>query len=301
MNKFVLNNVASAAALLLAGMLVACSDLGSRDNPTDPASPAYISYSSNFSSSSAQSCGTDVTGAYCYINGIKTYYEYYSSSSAYYSYSSSSVTGNELHVCTYRSASGSLICSEKTYRTVTVGMKVWMAENLTYADSGEMKNLRGGNVMCYGGSADSCTKYGHLYTWAGAMDLPAAYSTAVAAITLRRQGVCPVDWHLPTSAEWDSLAASVGGASVAGTALKSMNEWFNSGNGTDLYGFGALPGGYCCYNGNYDDAGKYAYFWSATENDASYAYFRHLYYGDAEIHMRTNFKTLAFSVRCVKD
>lgn len=297
MNKFVCNNIVYAVALLLA----ACSDLGSRDNPTDPASPAYVFYSSASSSSSAQSCGTDATGAYCYVNGKKTYYEYYSSSSAYYSYSSSSATGNGLHVCTYRSAENSLICIEKTYRTVTIGTKVWMAENLTYADSGEMKNLKGGNVMCYGGSADSCTKYGHLYTWAGAMDLSAAYSTAVAAITLRRQGVCPVDWHLPTGAEWDSLAVSVGGASVAGTALKSMSEWLDSGNGTDLYGFGALPGGYCCYNGSYDDAGKYAYFWSATENDASYAYFRHLYYGDAEIHTRTNLKTLAFSVRCVKD
>ena len=155
--------------------------------------------------------------------------------------------------------------------------------------------------MCYGGSADSCLRNTDIFIHGRGDGSLRRVFHGCRGDNAPASGVCPWTGISRRVRNGIRLAVSVGGASVAGTALKSMSEWLDSGNGTDFYGFGALPGGYCCYNGSYDDAGKYAYFWSATENDASYAYFRHLYYGDAETIRGLILKHWRFSVRCVKD
>src|SRR5574344_2402265 len=125
---------------------------------------------------------------------------------------------------------------------MTIGTQTWMAQNLNYADSAALPNLEG-NSWCYGNSADSCAKYGRLYTWTGAMNIDRSYQSASAAAVLSspHQGACPTGWHIPTSAEWTTLENAVGGSSTAGTKLKSTSGWSNSGNGTDTYGFSALP------------------------------------------------------------
>ena len=52
---------------------------------------------------------------------------------------------------------------------------------------------------------------------------------------------CPAGWHLPDTTEWNVLFAAVGCARFAGKFLKSTEGWQNGGNGTDEYGFSALP------------------------------------------------------------
>ena len=197
---------------------------------------------------------------------------------------------------------GSFTYGGQTYKTVAVGFQVWMAENLNYADSLALPNLKG-RSSCYGDSPDSCAKYGRLYTWTGAMNLDSSYvaTLASAVIKIPHQGVCPAGWHIPTDDEWDELAEAVGGASSAGTKLKSKAGWNGSGNGTDDYGFSVLPAGYRYSNGDFIYAGYYADFWSATEDGANNAYIRYLNFSLAYMYSGIDYKSYAFSVRCVQD
>jgi len=165
------------------------------------------------------------------------------------------------------------------YKTVKIGKQTWMAENL---------NKDMANSWCYKDSADSCVKYGKLYNWSAA-------TTA-----------CPSGWHLPSSKEWDKLMTAVGGSSTAGKKLKSTFGWNDyygeSGNGTDVYGFSALPGGGRYSSGFFGTAGGNGYWWTATDNGGGDAYRRNMYYyGDYVYEGNDNDKGYGCSVRCVKD
>jgi uncharacterized protein (TIGR02145 family) len=127
------------------------------------------------------------------------------------------------------------------YKTVKIGEQTWMAENLNYEAEGS---------VCYDNNPDNCAKYGRLYDWEAAIK------------------VCPEGWHLPSIEEWDKLLRFVdsedkvyryvGGDTSsagpyenrrAGKYLKAVSGWNSykgydgNGNGTDKYGFSALPGG----------------------------------------------------------
>lgn len=97
--------------------------------------------------------------------------------------------------------------------------------------------------------------YGRLYKWNDAM-----------AVANRVPG-----WHLPTKEEWNTLANSVGGSSVAGTKLKSNTGW-RSGNGTDDYGFSVFPAGRR-YSSSFINVRDDVYFWTSTESSSTDAYF----------------------------
>jgi uncharacterized protein (TIGR02145 family) len=56
--------------------------------------------------------------------------------------------------------------------------------------------------------------------------------------------LCPKGWHLPTEEEIWALASSVGGIAEAGKKLKSKIGWNHGLDGTDEFGFGAIPSGF---------------------------------------------------------
>jgi uncharacterized protein (TIGR02145 family) len=183
----------------------------------------------------------------------------------------------------------------KTYEAVLIGTQTWMAKNLNYATGGKCGNgssLSDNNTF-------SCDTYGRLYNWATAMAGSASSSKNPSEV----KGVCPTGWHLPSDAEWTALTDYVG-SSTAGTKLKATSGWNSHatyGNGTDEYGFSALPGGNGGSDGNFNLAGYDGRWWSATEDAASNAYGRYMNYGGADVG-RYNFgKTSLFSVRCVQD
>jgi uncharacterized protein (TIGR02145 family) len=133
----------------------------------------------------------------------------------------------------------------KTYKTVKIGKQTWMAENLNYEAEGS---------KCYKNNPDNCAKYGRLYDW----------ETATKA--------CPKGWHLPSYTEWSKLLRFVdNGASSARLEadkhLKAASGWNQlyglSSNGTDDYGFSALPGGFGRL-GYFYGAGYFGLWWSAT-------------------------------------
>jgi len=174
-----------------------------------------------------------------------------------------------------------------------------MAENLNY------NTADGTGSWCYDNKPDSCVKYGRLYSWSTAMAGEMNSNENPSGV----RGVCPNGWHLPSRAEWGELVVAAGSTglyddySSAGTMLKSTTGWYSSwynGNGTDGFGFSALPGGFRYSDGDFDGAGGQGYWWTATRNE-SYAYARIM--GFAETHVLDNSspQSFGYSVRCRED
>jgi len=186
----------------------------------------------------------------------------------------------------------------KTYNTVTIGGKTWMAENLNYQP-------QTGKSWCYDNDNNNCNKYGRLYDW----------NTAMTA--------CPEGWHLSTKEEWDYLvnlinAISGIGSNDAGKMLKSKNGWNlnnnnnEGGNGTDAYGFSALPGGAnlpggtaCHYRGYCDKTGfggigTYSYWWTASKQHNRVAYYWYIINDYIREEGEGEYNVSGYSVRCIK-
>ena len=200
----------------------------------------------------------------------------------------------------------------KVYRTVKIGDQVWMAENLNFdpgqGGSGEDKYDWS---WCYDNEPKKCDVAGRLYTWAAAID-----SVKLATDTKNPQacgdgkkcalpdtvyGICPPGWHLPSKAEFGTLLTVMGGQSTASKGLKSQSGWAESKNGTDAFGFSALPvGGWAPLYGFFL-AGNGAYFWSATGFDADYAEHLGIDYDEENTFLDFAYKHGGSSVRCIKN
>jgi len=159
------------------------------------------------------------------------------------------------------------------YKWVKIGDQIWMAENLNYST--------GSISWCYDNDINNCSKYGRLYKW----------NTAIT--------VCPDSWHLPSEAEWGTLLNFAG--IYAGTSLKAVNGWSSGGNGSDKYGFAALPGGSCDFAGSFGYINNYGYWWTSTESSTPNAYYYNMYTRISDVVKGASSKEWGFSVRCIKD
>lgn len=190
------------------------------------------------------------------------------------------------------------------YRTVKIGGQTWMAENLNYADSAQTPSLEE-SCWCYEYKDDNCVLYGCHYNWYSVfkpdspLDCP-PYPCKLKQLTTDVQGFCPMGWHLPVQTEWQDLFDEVGGSSVAGERLKSVVGWENNGNGTDVYGFSALPAGERDEIMQWGYSGKTALFWSYTDNGENDPHFVDFSY-DRESAVLGSYKYSAISIRCIKD
>jgi len=146
-----------------------------------------------------------------------------------------------------------------------------MAENLNYKASGS---------VCYDNESFNCDTYGRLYDWETAMT------------------ACPSGWHLPSYAEWTTLTDYADNS--AGTKLKARSGWNDSGNGSDDYGFSALPGGGYS-DGGFNDVGIVGRWWSSAEYDATDAYRLRMNYSSSNVSRGTSDKSNLYSVRCLRD
>ena len=200
------------------------------------------------------------------------------------------------------------------YNWVQIGDQVWMAENLAYLPSVNMvadgsEDAAGSYYYVYGydgtnvadaKATDNYATYGVLYNWTAAMDGEASSTTNPSGI----QGVCPAGWHLPSDAEWTELTDYLGGTSVAGGKLKETGttHW-NSLNtdATNETGFTALPGGNRHSSGVFSVIGYYGVWWSATEYDASSAWYRNVSSNYSNVPRDSSSKEVGFCVRCVRD
>jgi uncharacterized protein (TIGR02145 family) len=298
--------------ILFAFLLFGCSADWERDHPYDQKAANYIGAGGS-SSSASPSPSSNSTPSSSSISisssSASSYSSAVSSSSAAQSSSSirssSSVTPSSSSAAQssgagggYTGSYGTLNYGGQSYKTVKIGDQTWMAENLNVAH-----NSGNGNSVCYNYQESNCGTYGRLYNWAAAMDLPSSCNSSSCAsqVQSNHRGLCPEGWHIPSDSEWTTLTDYVGGSSVAGKKLKATSGWDSNGNGTDDFGFSALPGGYRYSDGDFYNAGYYGNWWSASEYAAGYAYYRDMYYIGGNAYWYGSDESYGYSVRCVQD
>lgn len=182
------------------------------------------------------------------------------------------------------SASSSVDCGKplnrgRDHKTVLIGEKCWMAENLDYETTS-------GNSMCFDNDDANCAKYGRLYDYEAASH------------------ACPTGWRLPTSSEYDKLQALSGAIpDYAGEHFKSTEGW-TAENGDDKLKFSALPGGFCTDGGVCRFTGSVGYWWTSTEVEIGVSH-NALYLSKEDQRYSASVPVLdierLISVRCVKD
>ncbi len=172
------------------------------------------------------------------------------------------------------------------YRTVGVGNRLWLADNLAYESSGS---------ICANGKS-ACDSYGRLYTWEAA------------------QSVCPEGWRLPSFAKDQS--------SLGMTNMMSLDGWQSSeyDEQTQYPDLDVKPSG-IWRGGSVQFDHRAGAFWLSDEADnasqgiseclaithaASGACTRYFEYDydipySAQINLSTNPKTDGLGVRCVKE
>ena len=153
--------------------------------------------------------------------------------------------------------------------------------------------------------------FGYLYNWYAVNDL---------------RKLCPAGWHVPTDAEWTIMIQTLdpmqlvnstnvstftgAQSATAGTVMKSTvtNSSIGSGlgwnpgsPGTNTSGFSVLPGGYRFSFGSFFSIRGFAFFWSATENDGSLAWYRDLNANGGLVNRSYSNKSVGASVRCLRD
>jgi uncharacterized protein (TIGR02145 family) len=192
----------------------------------------------------------------------------------------------------------------KTYKYITIGTQNWMAENLKYNATGSKCGGDDGKTLSDTNTA-ACDTYGRLYDWTTAMGISNNYDSTYynPSSSTKYQGVCPEEWHIPNIAELETLIAASGGASA--TKLKATSGWDDvngeSVNGTDSYGFSALPGSYGDGGTTFGHFGTYGLWWIATEFRGSLAYNLFMYFNFENVYVTFNGKSRLFSVRCLQD
>jgi uncharacterized protein (TIGR02145 family) len=204
------------------------------------------------------------------------------------------------------------------YDVIKIGSQYWMADNLrttkyndgtsipTGYSNDDWKNLTThayavfphGSIEGLNSDAEVLEAYGALYNWYAVDDA---------------RGLCPTGWHVPTDAEWYTMENYIDNTiddpdtegwrgTNGGTLLKATSDWLNDGNGTNDYGFAALPDGYRwgtdgSFNGIKTDG-----FWrTSTLADATYDYIRTLFHQNSTIRRTPTQKKDGFSIRCIKD
>ena len=129
------------------------------------------------------------------------------------------------------------------------------------------------------------------------------------------QGICPDGWHLPSDAEWKQLEMYLGMSetdvnstgwrgTVEGGKLKEAGttHWADPNAGANNEsGFTALPGGRRDYGGSFYIIRYHGYWWSSTEYGTNFAWRRYLRYDYSYVNRDYNFKSMGFSVRCLRD
>jgi uncharacterized protein (TIGR02145 family) len=191
----------------------------------------------------------------------------------------------------------------QTYQYTTVGSLDWMTQNLNWNGAGS------GSIVGkdYKDESEYGILFGRYYSWNEATDAA--------------RPVCPTGWRVPANADWEDLGTALNG----GTTVTFASHWQNAGsqaavnatvNDKPLWPYdpnntkqntvqwNALPAGKVLSSGEYaesNDKGRYGYWWSATDRDASNGFYRYIVYNNALCYFHYgNRDGLYLSIRCVR-
>ena len=175
------------------------------------------------------------------------------------------------------------------YQTIKIGNQWWMMENLkvtkyrngdeipNITDNGAWAALSTGGRCAYNNDENNAVTYGYFYNWYAATDA---------------RNIAPEGWHVPSKEEFQELLDAVGT-----DGYQRYDALIDGGSS----GFGALGGGYRDGNGNFNDIGYFAYFWSSAPYSSSSAGLVLLGSGLRYAYLSYHDFTRGFSVRCVRD
>lgn len=209
----------------------------------------------------------------------------------------------------------------QVYASVLIGNQCWMKQNLNYGDF-VFDNINqtepGIQKYCYENNLTKCIEFGGMYSWHEIMD--GSLSCNGTGETQPQcnnlvQGICPVNWHIPSHYEWTVLERNSGSSPLEfpfdettigllgtdeGNNLKiNSPSYWTANAGSATLGFDALPAGF--YTGVFRHLGDRTKFWTTTESNSSNAWGRTIYGGAAQIYRQLSLKNDIFSLRCVKD
>jgi uncharacterized protein (TIGR02145 family) len=133
----------------------------------------------------------------------------------------------------------------KIYKTVKIGDQWIMAENFAFKPES-------GNYWAYNNDENNIPKYGYLYDWETAMDIP------------------PDGWHLPSEKEWKAVRKSLGYKKETWAYKeKAYPELINGGSS----GLDMLLGGIRTCDGEFKYLGDQARFWISTDSGSEKTYY----------------------------
>jgi uncharacterized protein (TIGR02145 family) len=242
---------------------------------------------------------------------------------------SGSMVGNQIHYARgyARTTTGIFYSNEKTftpapgqlcpgistvtdidgnvYQGIQIGTQCWTQSDLrvskyrngdnipTGLSNSAWQNTTSGAYAIYNNDPVNDGLYGKLYNHYAVTD---------------SRGLCPTGWHVPTDGEWTTLENHLGGAGVAGGALKSTatqptpGGWSPPNTGaTNSSAFTALPGGLRSNHGGFNFMTNYGYWWSSSVFSGSFAWSRYLYSDVIFVSRYDYFRSYGFSVRCCRD
>jgi len=183
------------------------------------------------------------------------------------------------------------------YNVVEIGNHCWMANNLTTStyrngqsittglNTTDWENNTSGAYKVYNDDNSNIATLGLLYNWYAINN---------------SNGLCPEGWHVATDANWADLYTALGGTTVANPKMRALTTW-NPNTGNNSSGFTAYAAGFFGTNNQFAGLETQAYFWSATENDATSANTAQLYNDLDEVFEFPVDKNAGMSCRCVKD
>lgn len=191
------------------------------------------------------------------------------------------------------------------YPVAVIGSQYWMAENLKTRRYNDNKKIRcipkekkwysnykkhaPGFCWMYGEKDNPYIPDAALYNW----------------YAVNTDKLCPVGWHVSTDQDWIILIEylrNTGYADNPALVLKDTTGWLYNTNGTNLYGFSAVPNGTRTSTGLF--VSDMCTWWCADEQNVGYALYRSMTFMSGSKDYIDNGKQdkgYGLSVRCVKD
>jgi len=210
----------------------------------------------------------------------------------------------------------------KAYRIIEIGNQTWFAENLAFTsfeDDPEILEIKETSewnryespAYCWPENNENYKEhYGALYNW----------------YAVKTGKLCPDGWHVPSHQEWIELEMFIGmSASEAeklvdirgteeGFKLMSTSGWYEDRNGTDDFGFNAIPGIFRGLDGQwYGTIDMISKWYTSTQasvpghNISDSGFFRSISnsWGDGEEEFHGIYvgydRWAGLSIRCIKD
>ena len=160
------------------------------------------------------------------------------------------------------------------YNTITITGITWMTENLKFKPKS--------GAFYFDNDSNNVPGYGILYEWETA------------------RNICPSGWHLPSGADYQTLA----------NHFEQKSNWGKI--ASDPTSFGIQLGGMQDYEGTFSEMDESGYYWTSTEYDKTNAeYFSYLVIDDKPVidisrkeditDIHGTEKSNKYSVRCIKN